>query len=107
VEVAASSASYDLHDKKRAYRRNGVLEYLVWQVADQTINWFSLQADDYLLLQPDQTGVMKSLVFPGLNLQVEALLAGELAKVLAIVQAGIATTDHRAFVDQLAGRANH
>ena len=29
VEVAASSASYDLHDKKRAYQRNGVREYLV------------------------------------------------------------------------------
>ncbi|MGB3239101.1 MAG: Uma2 family endonuclease, partial [Geitlerinemataceae cyanobacterium] len=28
VEVAASSAAYDLHDKKRVYRRNGVREYL-------------------------------------------------------------------------------
>lgn len=25
VEIASSSASYDLHDKLRAYRRNGVL----------------------------------------------------------------------------------
>lgn len=29
VEIAASSAAYDLYDKKRAYRRNGVKEYLV------------------------------------------------------------------------------
>jgi Uma2 family endonuclease len=36
VEIAASSASYDLHDKLRVYRRNGVLEYLVWQAAEQT-----------------------------------------------------------------------
>ena len=28
VEVASSSASYDLHQKKRAYRRNRVREYL-------------------------------------------------------------------------------
>lgn len=35
AEVAASSAAYDLHDKKRAYRRNGVQEYLVWQVLEQ------------------------------------------------------------------------
>jgi len=27
AEVAASSAACDLHDKKRAYRRNGVQEY--------------------------------------------------------------------------------
>ncbi|MDR5639075.1 Uma2 family endonuclease, partial [Thermosynechococcus sp. PP42] len=30
VEIAASSAAYDLHDKLRVYRRNGVQEYLVW-----------------------------------------------------------------------------
>ena len=32
VEVAASSASYDLNDKLNAYRRNGVQEYIVWQI---------------------------------------------------------------------------
>ena len=31
VEIAASSASYDLHDKLRVYRRNGVQEYIVWR----------------------------------------------------------------------------
>ncbi len=34
VEVAASSASIDLRDKRRAYCRNGVREYLVWLVAE-------------------------------------------------------------------------
>lgn len=34
VELAASSASYDLYDKLQVYRRNGVQEYLVWQVYD-------------------------------------------------------------------------
>jgi Uma2 family endonuclease len=31
VEIAATSASYDLHDKLQVYRRNGVREYVVWQ----------------------------------------------------------------------------
>src|SRR5688572_14986767 len=31
VEVAASSVSYDLHQKLGAYRRNGVQEYLVYR----------------------------------------------------------------------------
>ena len=34
VEVAASSASIDLRDKRRAYCRNGVREYLVWLIAE-------------------------------------------------------------------------
>src|SRR5499426_3500497 len=37
AEVAASSASYDLHAKPRVYRRNGVHEYIVWRVLDQEI----------------------------------------------------------------------
>jgi Uma2 family endonuclease len=45
AEIASSSASYDLHDKLTAYRRNGVQEYIVWQVYDQKLDWFSLQSD--------------------------------------------------------------
>lgn len=32
AEVATSSASYGLGDKKAAYGRNGVKEYVVWQM---------------------------------------------------------------------------
>ena len=38
VEVAASSASYDLYEKKEAYRRSGVREYVVWRVLDHAID---------------------------------------------------------------------
>ena len=48
AEIAASSATIDLGDKLRAYRRNGVQEYIVWQVFDQKIDWFSLQNGDYI-----------------------------------------------------------
>ncbi len=51
-EIATSSASYDLHDKKEAYRRNGVREYLVWRIYDQAIDWFRLDGDKYLPLHP-------------------------------------------------------
>jgi Uma2 family endonuclease len=104
VEIAASSASYDLHDKKRAYRRNGVQEYLVWLVAERTIQWFCLQDSEYVSLESNPQGVIESQQFPGLNLSVEALLAGDMARVLAVVQEGIATEKHQVFVDQLAER---
>ena len=47
---------------------------------------------------------MYSQVFPGLNLAVDALLAGDLATVLAVVQRGIATQAHQTFVKGLAPR---
>jgi Uma2 family endonuclease len=85
VEVAASSASYDLHDKKEAYRRNGVLEYVVRRTRNRVIDWFRLDpaTGDYALIQPDKRGVIESTVFPGLRLSVPKMLAGDLAGVLA------------------------
>lgn len=72
AEVAASRASYDLGDKKKAYRRNGVKEYIVWQMFENKLDWFVLQDDEYVLLTPDADGVIRSRAFPGLWLSVDA-----------------------------------
>jgi Uma2 family endonuclease len=86
VEVAASSASYDLHEKMRAYRRNGVLEYIVWRVLDERLDWFRLEEGEYVAAQPDAAGFIESTVFAGLRLRVDALLAGDLAAVRAALE---------------------
>lgn len=83
VEVAASSASIDLRDKRRAYCRNGVCEYLVWLVAEARIEWFCLEGDEYRVKLPDAQGALQSRVFPGLRLPVVPALAGDTATVLA------------------------
>ena len=83
VEVAASSASYDLHDKKEAYRRAGVREYVVWRVVDGAIDWFRLRGGEYVPVAPDARGLVESEVFPGLRLDVPRMLAGDVAGVLA------------------------
>lgn len=102
VEIAASSASIDLHAKKNAYRRNGVREYIVWQVLDQALMWFVLEQGEYVALQADEDGILRSHVYPGLWLDPKALLAGQLQQVLAVVQNGVRSAEHQAFVTQLA-----
>lgn len=101
VEVAASSASYDLHDKLRVYRRNGVQEYIVWRTYSQKIDWFYLESGEYRIQLPDADGILRSRQFPGLWLAGDRLLENNLAQVLAILQQGIATPDHQAFVASL------
>ncbi len=103
VEIAASSASYDLHDKLRAYRRNGVCEYLVWLTQERAFRWYVLDEGEYVQQQPDASGILHSQVFPGLQLAVESLLAGDMQQVLAVLQQGISSAAHRAFVAQLDG----
>ena len=53
------------------------------------------------MLKPDADGLIRSEVFPGLWLHVEALLQGNLAEVLSALQQGIASPEHAAFVDRL------
>lgn len=101
VEVAATSASYDLHDKLNAYRRNRVREYVVWRVLDDAVDWFVFRSGEYVRAEPDAAGRYRSEVFPGLWLDAEALVSGDMAKVLECVQEGLASPEHRDFVDQL------
>lgn len=101
VEVAASSAAYDLHDKKKAYRRNGIQEYIVWQMFENKLDWFSLSKGEYLPLEPDEAGVVRSRVLPGLWLAVPALLEGDMARVLAVLQQGLSSPEHADFVKRL------
>lgn len=86
VEIAASSASYDLGSKKDAYRRNGVREYIVWQILEQRIDWFRLVDGDYRLVPADSEGVVESALFPGLRLDVAAMLRSDLKAVRAALR---------------------
>ena len=106
AEVAASSASHDLHDKLQAYRRNGVREYVVWRTVDERLDWFELVEDAYRPLAPDDRGVVHSKVFPGLALAVDALLGDDMRTVRATLENAMATEAHQAFVAKLGRAAN-
>ena len=102
IEVAASSVSYDLHQKLGAYRRNGVQEYLVHRVDDGEVDWFELQGGVYVRKTPNGAGLLQSCVFPGLWLDVAALLRSDLRTLRAGVERGIAASPHAAFAARLA-----
>jgi Uma2 family endonuclease len=101
VEVASSSAAHDLREKLESYRRNGVSEYVVWEVEHNRLHWFVLEAGAYVPLAPGDDGVLRSRVFPGLHLAVSALLHYDRVGVVAAVQCGMATAEYAAFVERL------
>jgi Uma2 family endonuclease len=101
VEIAASSAAYDLREKKTVYQRSGVIEYLIWQIYEQRLDWFYLHEDEYEPLLAGADRITRSHAFPGLYLDDAALLAGDLARVPTRLQAGLKTDEHAAFADHL------
>ncbi|MFI5458173.1 MAG: Uma2 family endonuclease [Isosphaerales bacterium] len=97
AEIASSSVSYDLGKKLNSYRRNGVREYIVWRVLDRDVDWFVLHEGRYEPLAPASDGLLRSQVFPGLWLDPAALIRGDLATVLAVVQQGVSSPEHSDF----------
>lgn len=101
VEIAASSAAIDLGNKKQAYRRNGISEYIVWQVFENQLEWCQLVEGEYRSLSPDPDGVIRSRIYPGLWLAVEDLLNNRMMQVLTVLQEGLKSAEHRAFAERL------
>lgn len=85
-EVAASSASYDLHDKKLVYQSAGVREYLVWRVLENEFDFFRLVEGMYHEVQADENGILESAVLPGLRFDTGALIAMDLSRAIAALR---------------------
>jgi hypothetical protein len=107
AEITASSHSYDMHSKLNAYRRNLVQEYVVFLTEERRVRWFRLREGAYVELTPDAAGIVRSEIFPGLWLDVPAFLDGNLSRVLEVLQRGIASPEHAAFVAKLEQARNN
>jgi Uma2 family endonuclease len=107
AEIAISSAAYDLHEKKAVYQRNRIPEYIVWEVMDSRIHWFALKGRDYVQMKALADGITRSRAFPGLWLDLPGLLAGEEKEAFRVVEKGLKSAEHKAFVRKLAASSQH
>jgi hypothetical protein len=73
----------------------------LWQSYDNQREWFGLTDGEYQLLSPESDGIIRSRVFPGLWLAVDALLNNQMSQVLEVLQAGLQSPEHQAFVERL------
>ena len=101
VEVASSSAAYDLHSKLELYRRSGVGKYFVILAYEREIRLFRLADDAYELIRPDEDGVSRSQVLPGFWFRADWFWEGRVADLIELVEEGIASPEHREFVGRL------
>jgi Uma2 family endonuclease len=101
TEVCWSSTAYDLHQKKELYRSAGVQEYVAVLLREREVRWHCLINGDYELLPPPPRGILRSVIFPGLWLQVKAFLEGDMRRVLEVLHQGLQSPEHAAFVIEL------
>ena len=99
IEIAHSSLSVDLHEKKADYRGAKVREYIVLCVEEQQLRAFDLPAGKVLPVSSD--GIYRSKVFPGLWISTKAFFGKDLAGLLRVGRRGLKSPDHKAFVKQM------
>jgi hypothetical protein len=87
------------------YRRNGVREYIVWRTVDRQIDQFVLRGSEFVRSAPDSGGVLRSEIFAGLWLDGPAMLAGDKTKFVEVLQQGVASSEHAAYVQRLGAAA--
>jgi Uma2 family endonuclease len=104
VEVSASSASRDLGTKLRLYQKSGVREYITVLVKEEKVVWRRLERGKYVTIEPGADGILRSVVFPGLWLDPDALLRGDAQRMLAVLTQGLESEEHAAFVADLESR---
>jgi Uma2 family endonuclease len=105
VEVAYSSRLRDMGPKREAYRRNGVREYIVWLVEEERFVLHHLRDGTYVEATLDESGLWRSEVFPGLWLDTKAMLRDDGARVIEVLEMGLAHPEHAEFVAKLANAA--
>ena len=99
AEIAYSSLEINMHQKKEDYQKAGVLEYLVLCVDEQELHWFHFKS--HRMLKPNRQGIYRSRVFPGLWIDGPALLARDSARLIEVIQQGLANPEHARFVKRL------
>jgi Uma2 family endonuclease len=99
AEIAYSTRSLDLNQKRQDYENAGVMEYLVLCIEEQELHWFHFPSGK--AIRPNRQGISCSKVFPGLWIDAQALLARNSARVAAVIQQGLASPQHATFVKRL------
>jgi hypothetical protein len=104
AEVSNTTRYHDLGPKQDDYERAGVLEYLVRAFEPDEILWHVRREGRLTAVPPDDDGLYRSVAFPGLWLDPQALLANDLDGLIAALDRGLASPEHAAFVAHLEER---
>ncbi len=102
VEIAKATRSYDLVQKKADYERAGVQEYVVVELDPDRIHWFIRRGERFEEMRPGRDGIYRSKVFPGLWLDPVALFARDRRRRDEVLEQGVQSPRHAAFVARLA-----
>jgi len=104
LEIASSTEAIDLHRKETEYEKAGVKEYVVAALRQKRVFWFVVRRGKFEELAAGADGIYRSKIFPGLWLDPAAFFGLSATRMLEVLQQGLDSPEHAAFVKKLAGK---
>ena len=101
VEICQTSTEVDFGPKLRLYQTAGVREYITIETLLRRISWRILSEGTYVYQPSAPDCILRSQIFPGLWLDEAAFWANDGSRMLAALNAGLASDDHQHFVQRL------
>ncbi|MDQ6665069.1 MAG: Uma2 family endonuclease, partial [Acidobacteriota bacterium] len=86
------------------YRTAGVREYIAVLIEESKVIWRGMTGGVESFIEPDRNGILRSLAFPGLWLDPDALLEQDLPRMLRVLDEGLRSPEHEKFVEDLASK---
>lgn len=102
IEISHSTLNLDLKKKSVIYQEQGVREYVVVDVEAAKFHWLLWPEGERPF---DLDGIFRSIAFPGLWIDSQALFQEQIANLLATLNQGILQPEHAAFVAKLKSNA--
>lgn len=96
VEIASSSRMYDRYEKYDLYERCRVGEYVLCSIEEGRVFWFALGSEGFREIA-DENGLLKSRGFPGLWLNSERLVNGDMEGVFRDLNSGLESQEFLKF----------
>ena len=90
VEICNSAQSYDLGPKLAAYRSFGLRHYITVLLREQRVEWRVLSGSRYRALTASKDGMLRSVNFPGLWLDTNALFPPDRQRLFGAIHSGLA-----------------
>ena len=89
-----------MFEKRNDYERYGIGEYLVMLIREARAVWFTRSSNmsAFVEIAAGNDGILRSPKFPGLWLDASALFRGDRKRVNDVLNLGLASPEHAAFV---------
>jgi hypothetical protein len=101
VEVSKATRYLDLGPKLTDYEQAGVREYIVRALDPDEVLWFRQEQGSLVRVPAGEDGLHRSTALPGLWLDPQALVQGDTRRLRGVLDLGLATPEHAAFVARL------